>query len=252
MHYRTILTLLAFAMLASANAHAVTLVNSGFDGPEVSDIGDVTRNPITIEPAGTWLLGGHDSNSDDWDISGGVLAANDNGSEGQGLLQYIQDNKATTGAATFCFDFRMVSPTQGGDYDLIAYVFGWNTGDNVPGVDFENGTVETGDSFSPDDSVNLITDPTGPEGRLVIANNGAAVVAGAADDGVFHTISVNVDFQSGYDFVGVLFYGENGGNGVLELDNVLFKLPDNAIPEPATAALALLGVGGLLMRRRHA
>jgi len=226
------------------------LVNPGFDGPQVQDLGDVTRNPITNDSAGTWLLGGHDAGSDDWDIDGSgaaAVASNDNGNEAQGMVQWAQDNKATVGPQKFNFDFRMQSGS--GDYDLHLYVFGWNAGDNAPGVDYENGSAETGDSFIPDDSVNLITDPTGTEGRLVLANNGSPSFSGVVDNGVFQPISVNVDFGTGYDFLGVLFYAENDGSGgILQIDNTQF-----VVPEPGTLLVwsLLAGLGLALARRRR-
>jgi len=234
---------LTAALVPLANADLI--VNPGFDGPEVLVLGDVTRNPITNDPAGTWLLGGNDD-ADRWEIVGGAVAGNQPGGEAQGLVQWIQDNQTSQGPWLLNFDFLMQSPSSG-DYDLLLYVFGWNAGDNAPGVDYENGTVETGDSFIPDDSVNLITDPVGSEGMLRLANNGAASFPGVVDDGAFHRISVHVDFGGGYDYIGVLFYGENGGSdGLLQLDDV-----DFVVPEPATLSLLGLSALGLLARRRR-
>ncbi len=249
-HFYAALALLVSLVALASPTQAASLVNSDFSGPEVMDLADITRGDIsTTEPMGTWLLGGHDGGTDDWDIDAGFFAANDTGTEGQGLVQWIQDNKATTGATTLDFDFLMDSGS-GGDYDLILYVAGWNAGDNAPGVDYENGTVETGDSFVPNDSVSLITDPVADaEGRLVLANDGAAVFSGVVDNGVFQDISVNVDFGTGYDFIGVVFYAENGG-GLLHLDNVQFA-SSAVIPEPSTATLGLFSLAGLgLLRRR--
>ncbi len=237
---RTVVGVGLIVALVAPQAGAAVLVNSGFDGPGVKIIGDTTRNPITNDPEKTWILGGND-NGDRWEIDGSGIAAvasnNPSGSEAQGMVQWVQDNKATAGAYTLNFDFRMQAGS--GDYDLHLYTFGWNTGDNAPGVDYENGTAEAGDSFIPDASVNLITDPTGTEGRLVLANNGTPGFTGVANDGVSHPIMVNVDFGGGYDFIGVLFYGENTGTGgILELDNV-----DFAPPGPVLHEVGGLGIG---------
>ena len=245
--YFAVLTSLAF--LLPNVASAVLLTNSGFDGPEVLDLGDVTRNPITLDASDTWLLGGHDGGSDDWDIGGGTVALNDSGGESQGLVQWVSDGGSTTGVQTLSFDYKMASGSA--DYDLYLYLVGWNAGDTAPGVDYENGTVQTGDSFIPNDSVNLITDPTGAEGVLILAENGAAVFTGVVDDGAFHNITVNTDFGIGYDFVAIVFHGENG-NGTMELDNVDLVKP---IPEPSTylvfgGLFAAMGIAGWYRKRR--
>jgi len=249
--------LLAVAVSAGAlsfEANAAVLVNPGFGGPEVLILGDTTRNPITNDAAGQWILGGNDD-GDRWEIDGtgaaAVASSDPSGGEAQGMVQWLQDNQATTGAGTLDFGYRMQSPTGSGDYDLHLYVFGWNAGDNAPGVDYENGTAETGDSFIPDDSVNLITDATGTEGRLVLANNGAAAFPGVVNDGIFNPISVNVDFGAGHDFLGVLFYGENSG-GILQLDNIQFSQAQAVIPEPSTLLIwTLLASLGIAAARRR-
>ena len=116
-------------------------------------------------------------------------------------------------------------------------------------MDYENGTVETDDSFIPDDSNSLIDGPMGPEGVLELAVNGVPFYPGVVDDGLFHSLSVPVDFGTGYDFIGVLFYGENGAGGIMQLDNADFVIEEQRIPEPAT--LSLLSLGGLALLRRR-
>lgn len=242
--------LLLFAMGTTADAALVQLGNPGFDSPPgVTEISDVTVNPITNNPAGTWVLGGGDG-PDAW-----VLNTTDNvadniiGAEAQGMTQWVVDGKATTGTASLRFDLRVDLGSAPGDVDLLLYVVGWDDGSNGPGMDYENGTAQTGDSFIPNASVNLITDTTGSEGVMNLVLNNAAttegVAAGVVLDGSFHTVSVNLDFASGYDNIGVLFYGENDTpDGLMQIDNVQF------VPEPTS--FALLSLGGLLVaRRRH-
>lgn len=233
------------ALTLSSGSNAGILFDSGFDLPGIN-LGDTTANPITslassALPSVTWILGGHDNNSDDWDIESGVASSDAAGTEAQGLLQWITDGKATKGQGIFTFDLLM-RPGQG-DFDLLAYVFGWNT--SAPGVDFENGKASKGDSFIPNGSTSLIAESTGAEGSLVIANNGVAVFGGNTN-GTFATVTASLDFGIGYDNLGVLFYAENSG-GVLQLDNVQIS----KVPAPATLALFGLGLAGLSFSRRQ-
>ena len=94
-------------------------------------------------------MGGKDNatETDNWHVVGEVAVNDRSGAEAQGMVQYTQDNKATTGVMTLKFDYDFGAAS--GDYDLYLYVFGWNSGDAAPGMDFENGDAETGDSFSP-------------------------------------------------------------------------------------------------------
>jgi len=244
------MTLAGVVVLAAVQVDAATLFNSDFSSPG-TDIAD-PNGPISVSTlaANTWILGGHDGNQDDWDIAGGV-ASNDSGPEAQALLQYVADGGATTGAKALQFDFRMsFSSVIGGDYDLSLHVFGWNAGDSAPGVDPENGAYTTGDSFVPNDSVNLIADPVDDgEGRLDLAVNGSPAFAGVLNDGNFNMITVNLDFQSGFDYFGVLFYAESGNAGnVLAIDNV------QVVPGPCSLALLTLGslgFGAFAARRRR-
>jgi len=118
----------------------------------------------------------------------------------------------------------------------------------VPNIDYENGTLETGDSFTPNDSVSLITEATGSEGVLLLVSDNSPSFAGVTDGGGFQSITVDIDFGTGFDFVGVLFYGENGG-GTMEIDNVQYA----AVPEPSTIALTALGLVCVVLglRRRQ-
>lgn len=242
-----------FTTALASSAQAGLFSNPTFDNPPgVLQLGDVTRNPITIEAADQWILGGAD-NGDAWVHSGGMMAANTPGGEAQGMVQWVADGGATTGTQTFEFDFSGVVGS--GDYDLHVYAFGWNAGTG-PGVDFENGTAETGDSFIPNSSVSIISGiTTGTEGRLTLINNGGITAegtsAGVVLDGSFNTVSVPLDFGTGFDNVGVLFYAENGGTGgSLLVDNADLFMPP--VPEPVTASLGLLGLAGLgLVTRRR-
>lgn len=236
------LSAIAAVVIAAGSARAATLANPDFAGPVIL-LGDVTRNPLSSEPASTWILGGGD-NADAW-VHVAQKAVNDaSGSEAQGMYQWLVDNKATAGPGMIKFDLNFQSGA--GDTDLHLYVFGWNNGDNAPGSDLENGTADTGDSFIPDDSVSLISEITGAEGRLVLVNNGSPAFTGVTDGGGFQTIVANLNFNGGFDNLGVLFYGENSG-GLMEIDNVQFMF----VPEPATASLAMLGLAGLMLRRNR-
>lgn len=245
--YLTMNKNLSFATLAASVlcvlpsiAFGTLLSDPGFDGP-YTNLPDTTRNPITTTEAGRWILGGHDNNSDDWDIEGGVASNDTSGNEAQGLTQWIIDDRSMTGIGALSFDLLMRPGS--GDFDLYLYVFGWNNGDNAPGVDYENGSASTGDSFIPDGSTNLITGtPLGPEGRLVLAENGAALFPGATTDGLWQSLSADLDFGMGFDNLGVLFYGENSG-GTMQLDNVQFQI-QSAAAVSAPSTLALLGLAG--------
>lgn len=217
--------------LVSINAQAGLLVNPGFDGPEVNTLSDVTVNSVTNLAAGVWHLGGND-NSDAWGVSNNT-AVNYNGVEAQGLFQYVNDGSVAQGAGVLSFDLLMDSGISG-DYDFAVYTFGWNA--DAAGIDFENTWVSRADSFTPNGSTSLINAPTDLEGRLRLAWNGAAVYSDVQDSGVFNTATVDLDFGTGFDYIGVLFYGENGGTGQMVLDNVQVS----AVSEPAT--LALLGM----------
>ena len=231
-------------------ASAATIANGDFNGA-VTLLGDVTVNPITNEAASTWILGGGDD-ADAWvvtDVGGanGNVADNIAGGESQGIYQWVQDNTVTTGSQLFSFDLNYATGSAG-DHDLYLFVVGWNSGDTAPGSDLENGTIETGDSFLPNDSVSLITETTGAEGALLLVDNGTVNGSvGVTDGGGFQPITVNVDFGAGFDFVGVVFHGENGTGSTMQIDNVAF----GPIPEPSIAVLGLFGMLGLALRRRR-
>lgn len=229
----------------SATSQAGLLTNAGFDNGAVNYIGDTTADPVTNLSANTWHLGGHD-NGDAWFVEN-ESAVNYLGREAQGLLQYVSDDSNTQGAGVLSFDFLMQTG-QNGDYDLAVYAFGWNS--DAPGVDFENTWVSRGDSFTPNGSSSLIDQQTDSEGRLRLAWNGAAVYEGVVNDGISNTATVDLDFGAGFDYIGVLFYGENGGtSGQMALDNVQIS----SVSEPATLALlgmAMFGFGA--MRKKSA
>jgi hypothetical protein len=163
-----------------------------------------------------------------------------------------RENTATTGAGT---DIHIYTPsTTAGDYTLVAesYTDLWD-GSILAAIQFGDGSltnetdVWTGtkfngvqDDYSGDASGPLGTSEggsnTGPNrnialGRASRTNNGW-IKAGNNHDGE----------------------GDNGRtymNHFMGMSGVITPGSANAVPEPATATLALLGLGGLMMRRRR-
>lgn len=227
--------------LLSASSQAALITNSNFDaagtvtGDIISDVDQLTAN--------TWILGGND-NQDSWTIVNNVAINSATGSEAQGLLQWFNDSRASTGVGVL--DFSLMFNKGNGRLDLALYLFGWMTGDTSPKVDLENGDLTAADSFTPGGSSSLIGNgySLDSEGKLTFLNNGVPTIAGLVG-GIQQTISVNIDFGAGYDNIGVYFYGENSG-GILEIDSV--TLTEVSAP----ASLGLLGFGLLacLISRR--
>ncbi len=269
--FRYLIICLANLIVFLTISAAVSFTNSDFDEPDFLVIGDQIVDSITSLDSDVWILGGDDSvfsgntsgsirgANDRWGILNG-LAQNDidtgladDRMESQGMLQWTADGGSTTGVNFLSFDFRMmIDPNSfNADYNLNLYIFGWNNGDTAPAIDFENGTTDDskGDTFVPWNSVNLINESgLDSEGRLTIADGGVALFPGAVADGSFNTVTVDLDFGGGYDNIGVLFYGENSVNGVLQIDNVGIS---PAIPEPSfTALVVFVGFVGFVYRKK--
>jgi|GEM_PF-3215375 len=106
-------------------------------------------------------------------------------------------------------------------------------------------TFDIAGSQSPEDPMG----PNTPDSATLIFNGFAPEVFTLADDAPFQTITR--DYFIGAPTTGTLAFIEfDGANqeGLL-LDNV--RLQHQAIPEPATAALVMLGASCLLLRRKR-
>jgi uncharacterized protein (TIGR03382 family) len=109
-----------------------------------------------------------------------------------------------------------------------------------------NGTYAIADSFLE----NLAAAGNGNE-VLVHINGDPAIFSGTIDNG-----TINFDTFLGELSAGDVVYvaiGPNGaaGSDSAEFDFNIVKYAGQDVPEPATATLAMLGLGGLLMRRRR-
>jgi hypothetical protein len=215
-------------LTVGATANAGLITNGDFStSPSLS--GDATKSITAFAPAGTWA--GNDDRYD-YDATNEVVKKVSNQGSAA-ILQWIDDDKASKGPGTLSFDVTFTN----GD-DLAVFVVGWNDGDTAPVIDWGNFDFEKDDDFAPNDSVDLLDEGT----NETTHQQGGQYV----DVGSLGLDSVNLDLGSGFDNLGVVFYG--GANEQFSLDNVELSV----IPEPAT--VALLGLGGALMlgRRRRA
>jgi len=233
----------AIAVLAIAPmsmSHAAELVNPDFSGPEFQAIGDTTQDVENHGPPGTWLLtdDGAGPGQDQWRIESEAAVLSQTGSsEAQALIQYVQDNKSMTGTDSLQFDLDWTGI--GSDVDLNLYVFGWDGDD--PRIDSQNGNVGAGDEFNIEGATRL--DGQSGDSPLTLIENGVAQISGLTEGDGPETIDIPIDFgATGFDFVGLSFYGENQ-DGAFILDNVQFS-SNLVIPEPTSIAIwSLIGVG---------
>lgn len=234
------LTIAALATVAGWS-HAAELVNSDFSGPEVQTIGDTTQDVENHGPASTWLLtdDGAGGPGDQWRVENEAAVLSQTGStEAQVMLQYVQDNKTMTGADTLQFDLDWTGT--GGDVDLNLYVFGWDADD--PRIDSQNGNVNSGDEFDIEGATRL--DGQTGDNPLTLIADGVAQIAGLTEGDGPETLEIPIDFgATGFDFVGVSFYGENQ-DGAFIVDNVQFGSAIAVVPEPTSIAIwSLIGFG---------
>ncbi len=226
------------------------LANSTFS-QSGQTIGDYTFDVNDHGPMDTWLLtdDGIGGPGDQWRISSETLVLNQGtSSEAQAALQWVPDNQTAKGLGFLQFDLDWddngaVTPDE---IDLWAYVFGWNEGDTVPMSDVQNGSIGQGDDFDLNGGTNLVRDLSG-DSPYILINNNATTIAGLTEGDGFETVWIPVDFAQGFDYVGVIFYGEASGGASLVLDNVQF-----IVPEPASLAVwGLLAALGLALTRRR-
>jgi hypothetical protein len=226
-----------FALASTASA--TILSNGGFDSNTFTLMGGGNKTPSGWVSASQW---GRDDN---WSYDGPNQDMVFNGSVpssgGAAILQWVEDDNASTGAGTLTFDVDWTSGPLG------VFVFGWDDDANAPVLDPSNFDFPHSDEFNPKDSVDLLDEPneeTTPDGGVYVDVTTGPNNYGITSGSGYQAVTLNVDFGSGHDNVGVFFYG--GRNDALRLDNV------ELVPEPGTLGLLALGGLGALIRRRRA
>jgi len=251
-----------FLMTGPCVTFASILMNGDFssDGAgQFTSINDTTTeftNHIAVDSGwGAAALGNRGYGWERIDFGGGNFAAGFTTENASPLLQANTDAKSTTGTQQLTFDlaFTAANVIGGRTTNLRVYAFGWNVGDTSPSLDSGNGEITQNDTLNNvNDATSLITTAgTDAEGGLNIVTQGVADNGfSLTDNGLFQSVSVNLDFGTGYDVIGFIFYGELADNAatddILRVDNIA------VVPEPSSLVLALsVGLAFLFLRSRE-
>ncbi len=154
------------------------------------------------------------------------------------ILQFAQDDKATTGFVNINFDV-MFNEGAGSDLRLYAELYAWNDGDSSPELTFGGAS----------------TQPAIPAYNETVLNGAATIFtkqihASDVADSAWTTISLaaGVDLgTTGYDY----YTWRIGSVDKLAGDTFAFdNLTVVAVPEPATLGMVAIFGGGILFIRR--
>lgn len=230
-HRLTVTSALAVTALAASLSQAA-FINPDFSNNTLTtgsgSLAPISTNGIWAGAAGQgWVQ----SSNNLWSITSGQArrSLSTSVTAEQGLAQFVQDNKATTGSQTFSFTYGVTvgAAVVGQTYNIRYHLLG---------VD----TAGTGSADKVTTTVNTLGS------NLVVIQTGSITGLAAGATG---TVNDVVALGTGYNYLGVRLIAYTTGTGGNPANYVSF---DNVqlVPEPASIAMLAIASLGLARRRR--
>jgi hypothetical protein len=219
----------AFALALFTGTSAVAgVVNGDFS---VANLG--AADTITQDQADT----GWYARSDTWGIATGEAqrnsSSNQRNNNQRGIAQIFTSADLLGPKGVFAFDYEVADPPLGGSLPLFFWLIGYSgSGDMDTDEDIDTFLISTNMPMS------------GAHYEVDILLQDDLTFSDGSFAGSYH--ASDIDFGGGYDYFGIAFStGKNQDGWSVKLDNVVV-----AAPSPATLALLLAGVAGILSQRR--